>query len=270
MCGGTSVHAKMSDILTGLSPRVRGNQAERADRSGGDGSIPACAGEPRPGSCAPSSRGVYPRVCGGTGRWRKGGGGLSGLSPRVRGNHKATTVGRRAPGSIPACAGEPDLDGAGLDRGGVYPRVCGGTSRTCWVLLPSQGLSPRVRGNPGMRRTRRASSGSIPACAGEPLFRVVVAGYRRVYPRVCGGTRLVALGNRLVAGLSPRVRGNRSISIPPGVLSGSIPACAGEPTSRATRDSPCGVYPRVCGGTQPRRQATACCAGLSPRVRGNR
>ena len=79
----------------------------------------------------------------------------------------------------------------------------------------------------------------------------------RVYPRVCGGTC-----HR--PGLSPRVRGNRSV-VPD---MGSIPACAGEPPTTPIRRSipacagepgsipACAgeprcreVYPRVCGGT---------------------
>ena len=55
------------------------------DRAG-QGSIPACAGEPATGGRIAQMRGVYPRVCGGTGagqwHWET----PEGLSPRVRGN----------------------------------------------------------------------------------------------------------------------------------------------------------------------------------------
>ena len=54
--------------------------------------------------------GVYPRVCGGTLDRKHREGGLSGLSPRVRGNlvgcHFPSSFSR----SIPACAGEPYSD----------------------------------------------------------------------------------------------------------------------------------------------------------------
>ena len=51
----------------------------------------------------------------------------------------------------------------------------------------------------------------------------------RVYPRVCGGTSVFAVGLAGGQGLSPRVRGNLGGMA---LLSGglrSIPACAGEP-----------------------------------------
>ena len=51
---------------------------------------------------------------------------------------------------------------------------------------------------------------------------------------------------------------------------GSIPACAGEPSSARASRSPTRVYPRVCGGTALETYATYRDRGLSPRVRGNR
>ena len=232
----------------GLSPRVRGNHSLNARLEERERSIPACAGEPTRRTTWTRPYGVYPRVCGGTflfgvirprrlgsipacageprlsGALPAGVSGLSprvrgnlplttscapanGLSPRVRGNHLLQSLDARQ-GSIPACAGEPH--GVSVNRRGeVYPRVCGGTtySRHCSSL--TDGLSPRVRGNPAMelhdaplgglsprvRGNRRVlrltrSLGSIPACAGEPTgtsLRVAVV--VRVYPRVCGGTR---------------------------------------------------------------------------------
>ena len=72
---------------------------------------------------------------------------------------------------------------------------------------------------------------------------------RRVYPRVCGGTR--GGGRRLQgrSGLSPRVRGNRLLALFAMVEKG--------------------VYPRVCGGTCPCGTVPYLDEGLSPRVRGN-
>ena len=57
-----------------------------------------------------------------------------------------------------------------------------------WHLLVSDGLSPRVRGNPlGVVIVRR-NFRSIPACAGEPPVCTTPAWAPEVYPRVCGGT----------------------------------------------------------------------------------
>ena len=54
----------------------------------------------------------------------------------------------------------------------------------------SAGLSPRVRGNPIAADEAAGIAGSIPACAGEPLSVMWCEFDFRVYPRVCGGTRL--------------------------------------------------------------------------------
>ena len=51
------------------------------------------------------------------------------------------------------------------------------------------GLSPRMRGNPGLGRDGRDGIRSIPAYAGEPHDVIAVKYAHRVYPRVCGGTR---------------------------------------------------------------------------------
>ena len=50
------------------------------------------------------------------------------------------------------------------------------------------GLSPRVRGNLPFELECAPTSGSIPACAGEPSGPSIPAGFAMVYPRVCGGT----------------------------------------------------------------------------------
>ena len=253
----------------GLSPRVRGNQALASRVAAASGSIPACAGEPsiRRGSCARPR--VYPRVCGGTTPPRIWSSSTRGLSPRVRGNLIIGAALGACAGSIPACAGEPCPAAAGSRIGRVYPRVCGGTSESACAPLCGAGLSPRVRGNRRLNACFAAVAGSIPACAGEPRLPSRPRHTRRVYPRVCGGT---GLGQWIVVcrqGLSPRVRGNRRPSSPACACSGSIPACAGEPTQCRSPRPRWRVYPRVCGGTDAALAATLMVYGLSPRVRGN-
>ena len=133
-----------------------------------------------------------------------------------------------------------------------------------------RGLSPRVRGNLRTFSQWRRRGGSIPACAGEPPWAGFVSLWRRVYPRVCGGTAGRRLWRRLSGGLSPRVRGNLGVGGQSGLLLRSIPACAGEPYAFAPAPSPSPVYPRVCGGTLARKARKPGSPGLSPRVRGNR
>ena len=91
-----------------------------------------------------------------------------------------------------------------------------------------------------------------------------------VYPHVCGGTIQDLDLACLVAGLSPRVRGNL-VTLPlPDWTAGSIPTCAGEPTSGASAPPSTRVYPHVCGGTDAGDASAVWDWGLSPRVRGNR
>ena len=151
---------------------------------------------------------------------------------------------------------------------GVYPRVCGGTVRGEGVGRLAPGLSPRVRGNPGLAGEDRECAGSIPACAGEPRVWYRWRLLSRVYPRVCGGTTNATDVRRLEMGLSPRVRGNQRVTLGESLIFGSIPACAGEPSPQDRVKTWEGVYPRVCGGTCTSNALTVDARGLSPRVRG--
>ena len=91
-----------------------------------------------------------------------------GLSPRVRGNPEYEAHRLGVLRSIPACAGEPVQTPSSSATIKVYPRVCGGTTVVVGENVQTIGLSPRVRGNPGIRYNRRGRRRSIPACAGEP------------------------------------------------------------------------------------------------------
>ena len=74
----------------------------------------------------------------------------------------------------------------------------------------------------------------------------------------------------LWAGLSPRVRGSRGEHRAGAAYDGSIPTCAGEPSSSFCLPYRLGVYPRVCGGAVWERRPPVVFRGLSPRVRGSR
>ena len=187
----------------------------------------------------------------------------------MRGNPAPADVGRDFDGSIPACAGEPEVNPRSRFVAEVYPRVCGGTQHRSARRTRNRGLSPRVRGNHRGRGVVREWHGSIPACAGEPNPEMYYQYHRQVYPRVCGGTALWPLSLRRPRGLSPRVRGNPSRSALRAHTSRSIPACAGEPYSLPAHLTADMVYPRVCGGTLLGERRVVHPKGLSPRVRGN-
>ena len=198
-----------------------------------------------------------------------GAGSYWGLSPRVRGNPGPLHAALAVLGSIPACAGEPSPRSHCARSARVYPRVCGGTLRQNSRSGSRSGLSPRVRGNHHVRGFPGPCGGSIPACAGEPMTGCRPRRPARVYPRVCGGTVPANARSQRVSGLSPRVRGNRSCRVGVRRGGGSIPACAGEPTTRRRRIASWRVYPRVCGGTLDGGGLGLRRGGLSPRVRGN-
>ena len=172
-------------------------------------------------------------------------------------------------GSIPARAGEPLSRCARTARCRVYPRACGGTRNRRLTLTPSNGLSPRVRGNLCLLRPPSAPPGSIPARAGEPPTRVPTTCVARVYPRACGGTLNITDKAKGPGGLSPRVRGNPPRPRRPRQRCGSIPARAGEPHARCRAQWCRRVYPRACGGTAGYSSGVITSIGLSPRVRGN-
>ena len=128
----------------------------------------------------------------------------------------------------------------------VYPRVGGGTPS--WSELPTQGLSPRGRGNPLSYRVLNAAGSRVyPRVGGGtsldpwPRYPQDIIG---VYPRVGGGTSMTHERGIPLPGVYPRVGGGTPNALFQHVT-GSIPAWAGEPGTPATKR----VYPRVGGGT---------------------
>ena len=270
VCGGTDFALLETAAAIGLSPRVRGNRSARRPVSPWPGSIPACAGEPLIYAVPLPHEQVYPRVCGGTAGRHRDSWPWTGLSPRVRGNRSFTRYLYHTNRSIPACAGEPPACYVVCAMCRVYPRVCGGTGGGSVFDDGDPGLSPRVRGNHDLAVYEAGGWRSIPACAGEPQWARRAPGPLPVYPRVCGGTTGYGHVNFGQSGLSPRVRGNQEAGRVERALSGSIPACAGEPLNASMEYQIKEVYPRVCGGTELRRSWRTHRQGLSPRVRGNR
>ena len=127
-CGGTDRVESGLWFCRGLSPHMRGNRGRWRGHGCGTGSIPAHAGEPRPGRSTALPHRVYPRTCGGTVRRGYAHESRRGLSPHMRGNRVHGALLLAALGSIPAHAGEPGNRGPIAPDHRVYPRTCGGTS----------------------------------------------------------------------------------------------------------------------------------------------
>ena len=127
-----------------------------------------------------------------------------------------------------------------------------------------------MRGNHCQLPRQLPRQRSIPAYAGEPRNCNPARQSARVYPRVCGGTARYQYQWPTLAGLSPRMRGNRTAQGTGHRSWRSIPAYAGEPVSGNGGGGGGGVYPRVCGGTVSVWSRISGRRGLSPRMRGNR
>ena len=188
VCGATRMTSFGTGPVAGLSPRVRGNPMLSMLMAQRPGPIPACAGQPKLRGCDGHAITAYPHVCGATCSMRINPAGAEGLSPRVRGNLAASHEPARQYGPIPACAGQPRAASCSLYASRAYPRVCGATCTLSAQVTPSQGLSPRVRGNRRGDLAYLRTWGPIPACAGQPPLPRLSPGRGWAYPRVCGAT----------------------------------------------------------------------------------
>ncbi len=269
VCGATVVPSSPPVMVSGSSPRVRGDQDERLSEATGPGLIPACAGRPRTRIRTGPNRWAHPRVCGATAEHVGSEFAAMGSSPRVRGDPGSAGYPPTPGGLIPACAGRPGVGWVTHTPKRAHPRVCGATMEGVEEPEQARGSSPRVRGDRIARRKPARVDGLIPACAGRPYFRWFPGCQTWAHPRVCGATDGTSIVTGDASGSSPRVRGDprcRSGVLPAG---GLIPACAGRPWHRRQADRPPGAHPRVCGATADPFARMVDGAGSSPRVRGD-
>ena len=71
VCGGADRRRRIAHERRGPSPRVRGSPRQVLRLPASEGSIPACAGEPRTTDLLRRVDWVYPRVCGGASIWTR-------------------------------------------------------------------------------------------------------------------------------------------------------------------------------------------------------
>ena len=172
-------------------------------------------------------------------------------------------------GSIPAWAGQPIEWTSTYPVVRVYPRVGGATQQLTGRMDIAEGLSPRGRGNPHDATGPHVPDGSIPAWAGQPFSPTSCRSASAVYPRVGGATIAPGCSGVVVAGLSPRGRGNPDHQPCPWRRERSIPAWAGQPPVNGSRPASSAVYPRVGGATGLAQWSAHHPRDLSPRGRGN-
>ena len=109
--------------------------------------IPTCVGQPAVAATSHPRPAAYPHVCGATNKPLRKWNDLSGLSPRVWGNHYGFVWRDGKIGPIPTCVGQPRTAVFNPIRGGAYPHVCGATYGVPALNTRWEGLSPRVWGN---------------------------------------------------------------------------------------------------------------------------
>ena len=131
-----------------------------------------------------------------------------------------------------------------------------------------RGSSPRARGARVVTIALTGFLGIIPACAGSTAPRADRVLMSRDHPRVRGEHAVLAGGDQVGGGSSPRARGARGKRHDGDTRRGIIPACAGS-TARSRMVRPARRdHPRVRGEhslASPRRSRHQ---GSSPRARG--
>ena len=132
------------------------------------------------------------------------------------------------------------------------------------------GSSPRVRGRPRHPGADTASTGLIPAGAGQTMELSSPICSGRAHPRGCGADRCCAFAMVRVRGSSPRVRGRPSPPLFGRVRPGLIPAGAGQTFSVYPLPAGTRAHPRGCGADALRVVHGEAELGSSPRVRGRR
>ena len=188
---------------------MRGTQVAAADSEADRRFIPACAGNPDSRTPRQGPIPVHPRVCGEPLSEAQLTSVRPGSSPRVRGTPNRNLLGDVRARFIPACAGNPQREIQGARRSPVHPRVCGEPVRERIVAELRDGSSPRVRGTRGRRSSARYTIRFIPACAGNPSWRITIRSALSVHPRVCGEPWSCQSRVSSPNGSSPRVRGTQ-------------------------------------------------------------
>ena len=270
VCGEHEQGGKQWPRLMGSSPRMRGTRSERRRHSQVRGIIPAYAGNTvaslPPCSCCWD----HPRVCGEHRAVPEPLVRDGGSSPRMRGTLGFARFHTLDAGIIPAYAG--NTVSAWLVPCSIrdHPRVCGEHLDTIASQLRLAGSSPRMRGTPDVRPSRRTRAGIIPAYAGNTFLSKLSAVGLRDHPRVCGEHHDYSRRAYPLVGSSPRMRGTHEIDRNAGRKPGIIPAYAGNTTAIGAWANQQRDHPRVCGEHFSRTDLRWTLAGSSPRMRGTR
>ncbi len=171
-----------------------------------------------------------------------------GLSPRARGKQYSTVTINEGVGPIPAGAGETLYPVLSALMYWAYPRGRGGNGRLILIDWLEKGLSPRARGKLAINGCISDMLRPIPAGAGETNHCFCPCNRHRAYPRGRGGNPSIVCTTQGCRGLSPRARGKLTHLKSDDLVSGPIPAGAGETPRCSNRRTHRRAYPRGRGG----------------------
>ena len=153
---------------------------------------------------------------------------------------------------------------------GAHPRACGENICHLFASLFNVGSSPRMRGKPVQRLSRRSGPGLIPAHAGKTTRKPLHSASHRAHPRACGENRGPDLLHQVEDGSSPRMRGKPLPTSANFEATGLIPAHAGKTLCLTICYLTRQAHPRACGENVFTKSHAEDQRGSSPRMRGKR
>ena len=170
-----------------------------------------------------------------------------GSSPRMRGSRTISRSRNVVSGIIPAHAGLTGRTSSSGTPSRDHPRACGAHFLFCLHLDYYMGSSPRMRGSPAGSSSLNRAKGIIPAHAGlTVLYRSRLSALRD-HPRACGAHLVMTIGQSVIMGSSPRMRGSRQVGIDFSLAHGIIPAHAGLTYIKKRVNMLAWDHPRACG-----------------------
>ena len=268
MRGEHTAATRPPNRLTGSSPHARGTPHHSGLGCLGLGIIPACAGNTASSSLARLSSWDHPRMRGEHLFPGQACGRPSGSSPHARGTRDSTPSIRFKCGIIPACAGNTRRSACRFGIIRDHPRMRGEHERSQHGSPQWTGSSPHARGTLSFRTSVRASTGIIPACAGNTPRAIGFSLSGWDHPRMRGEHCGRNLGMLRFLGSSPHARGTPSHSVQHIVDTGIIPACAGNTFSTSETRLPNRDHPRMRGEHATRAASSLSWVGSSPHARG--
>jgi len=150
----------------------------------------------------------------------------------------------------------------------VHPRSCGEQDLAKRKPTGANGSSPLVRGTGPRVARRKKSTRFIPARAGNSNRPVARYSESSVHPRSCGEQSALSTITCSASGSSPLVRGTAFQHCRKGLVSGFIPARAGNRFAASCTSRCFPVHPRSCGEQSILSLRRASDSGSSPLVRG--